>query len=111
MLPPIAFLAVAKSATSVHEVPSQLSVFATNGVGPPPKANAFVLEDPEPANKLLAVFNSLTSVHAEPFQLSVLAVALPVSPPATTAAVVVPAPIPSDLAVLIAVELVKDDPL
>jgi len=70
-----------------------------------------VLEDPDPANKSLAVFKSLTSVHAEPFQSSVAAVTLPVFPPATTAAVVDPDPIPPDRAVLIAVELEKLEPL
>ena len=64
-------LAVAKSATSVHEEPSQLSVAAVlGGVIVPAKAYAAVL-DPAPDTSVLPVFKSLTSVHDEPFHTSV----------------------------------------
>ena len=111
MLPPSSRLPVAKSATSVQLVPSQVSVFAT-AVALPPNPIRLLLEFPDPPNNSLAVFKfPATSVQDEPSQTSVLTVALGVVPPAITAAVVDPDPIAVALAVLIAVELVKDAPL
>ena len=71
--PPRAALPVAKSATSVHEVPSQISVTPTYPGDSPPTANAFVLLFPIDAGAVLPSFKSLTSVQFVPFHNSAFA--------------------------------------
>ena len=80
--PPLAYLAVFKSDTSVQFVPFQDSVIATAGSAP--QSNADV-ETPDPVSISLPVFKSLTSVQLLPSHNSVF-VRL-VTPPDTNAAV------------------------
>jgi hypothetical protein len=68
---PTEVLAVDKSATSVHDVPFQISVIPVRGGTFPATAIAEVLSAPEPATPSLFVFISLTSVQEEPSQDSV----------------------------------------
>ena len=68
---PTELLAVDKSATSVQDVPFQISVIPVTGGTFPPTAIAEVLSAPEPATPSLFVFMSATSVHEDPSQDSV----------------------------------------
>jgi len=63
------YLALFKSATSVHADPFHCSVIArSGGLNPPETKNAG--EVPDPKGNLLAVFKSVVSVQLEPFQAS-----------------------------------------
>ena len=67
------YLAVAKSFTSVQEVPFQDSVFAIKGDPPlPPYTKLSVYVEELPPSALLAEFISFTSVQEAPFHDSVL---------------------------------------
>jgi hypothetical protein len=105
---PFSALAVFKSATSVQDVPSQISVTA-EGVGVPPTTIALVC-DPEPS-VFLPVFKSPTSVQLVPFQVSLFALRPTpgLLPPEYNPAVEIPVPDPSFLAVLSVVGLLLQE--
>ena len=86
-------LAVDTSATSVQEVPSHCSTFATIGGYVFPVIISAEVCVPAPPPVALAVFNSATSVQEEPLYVSVFAVKVggPVSPEKVIPAVCVPA--------------------
>ena len=67
--PKICALPDAKSATSVHDEPSQNSVVAKFGVDP--KINAAALPAPAVPCPLVPLFASFTSVQDVPFHVSV----------------------------------------
>ena len=91
--PPIAFLLVAKSATSVHDDPSHASVFPDTGEVPPAIKLAVCVPLPDQPVSALAVFKLEIDVQEVPSYSSVtLVVPGSKSPPKTTAAVCVPAP-------------------
>ena len=97
---PKPYLADAKSATSVHDEPSQDSVSVLFGCAPPNiKVEVLV---PDPPKNRLAVFTSVVSVHDDPFQDSTFATAVPggVAPADAKAAVELPEAATCDLAVL-----------
>mgnify|MGYP005823761749 CR=1 FL=1 len=63
--PCLAYFAVFRSATSVHDEPSQDSVAPVTGGAFPPKPKADVFEAPAPPRISLAVLRSATSVQEE----------------------------------------------
>ena len=97
-LPLPSYLAVAKSATSVQDVPFHDSVSALElfpGFTVPPNANAEVLLLAATPTAPLAVFKLFPSVQDVPFQSSVLLVGVPLPstfPPVATASVTGPPP-------------------
>ena len=68
----VSFLAVFKSPTSVHEVPSQDSTAASAPPGFVPPAARAAACVPDPPILYLAVFKSATSVQLVPFHDSVI---------------------------------------
>ena len=84
------YLAVPRSATSVHVDPFQFSVAPVAG-GPPVNANPAVVV-PEPDNSLRAVFTSVISVHEEPSYCSTSLETDGSAPATAKAAVCIPNP-------------------
>ena len=115
--PPIDFLAVLNSATSVHAVPFHDSFLLETPEPPlfsPPKyKKASVVPFVVLAANFLPAFKSATSVHVEPFHSSVVTgkVLGPLVPPAPIAAVYIPAPLSADLPSLRAVPVDQDPPV